>query len=102
MTRRERSREERARLVARWRASGETAREFGIRHGVPATTLYGWARDLKKESRAAAFVEIQVREPETSGGVVEIVLAGGRVVRVREVVDAQVLRSVVEALESSC
>lgn len=64
--------------------------------------LYGWARDLKKESRTPAFVEVQVREPEISGGVVEIVLANGRVVRVREVVDARVLRSVVEALESSC
>jgi transposase-like protein len=102
MTRRERSREERAQLVARWRASGETAREFGVRHGVRAKTLYGWAHELRKDSRTPAFVEVEVREPETAGGAVEIVLAGGRVVRVREVVDARVLRSVVEALESSC
>jgi transposase-like protein len=102
MTQRKRTREERAQLVARWKASGNTAREFGVRHGVKSTALYGWARELKKESRSPAFVEVHVREPEVAGGAVEVVLANGRVVRVREVVDARVLRSVVEALESSC
>jgi transposase-like protein len=102
MTQRERTQEERAQLVAKWKASGHTAKEFGVRHGVKSTALYGWAQELKKKSRSRAFVEVQVREAEVSGGAVEVVLAGGRVVRVREVVDARVLRSVVEALESSC
>ena len=63
------------------------------------TALYAWSRE-SRASRAPAFVEVQVREEERSGGAVEVVLAGGRVVRVRDVVDPRVLRSVVEALES--
>lgn len=93
-------------LVAKWKASGETAHQFGARYGVTARTLYGWARNAKKAAREAAgqpaFVEVQLRDAEVTGGMVEIVLAGGRVVRVRELVDPRVLRAVVEALEGSC
>ena len=90
-------------LVAEWKASGETAREFGAPHGIAPEMLYRWAeakRKTKKQS-APAFVQVQA-ERRGRAGAVEVVLAGGRVVVVREAVDAELLRSVVEALESTC
>lgn len=100
MNNRKRTAAERAELVARWRASGKTAREFGARHGVKSTALYAWSK-VASRSAAPAFVEVQVAAGAlTEAPAVEVLLAGGRVVRVREVVDPRVLRSVVEALES--
>jgi hypothetical protein len=40
--------------------------------------------------------------PPAMRGSIEIELAGGRVVRVREYVDLELLRAVVEVLESRC
>jgi hypothetical protein len=97
------SRRERAQWVARWKASGRTATEFGAEHGLTAGKLYGWAREGKGETREATFVEVRARDLATvaaPAGVVEVLLRGGRVVRVSGVVDPSVLRSVVEALES--
>jgi len=90
-------------LVAEWKASSETAREFGAPHGIGPELLYRWAeakRKTKKEN-APAFIQVQEAGPRRAGAV-EIMLAGGRVVVVREAVDAKLLRSVVEALESTC
>ncbi len=90
-------------LVAGWKASGETAREFGTPNGIGPEMLYRWAeanRKTRKQS-APAFVQVQAAGRQRAGAV-EIVLARGRVVVVRETVDAELLRSVVEALESTC
>lgn len=90
-------------LVAEWKASGETAREFGAPHGIGSEMLYRWAeaeRKTKKEN-VPAFIQVQSAGRRRVGAV-EIVLAGGRVVVVREAVDAELLLSVVEALESAC
>ena len=59
-----RSRDEWARLVARWRASGESGRRFAERHGLSTTTLYTWGRRLALEEDEAeavpSFAEVRV------------------------------------------
>lgn len=53
-------------IVAKYRASGETAVEFGNRTGINPGTLLWWHRKLKKEEpeRCGKFVEIKLPERE--------------------------------------
>jgi len=59
-----RSRDEWARLLARWRASGESGAKFADRHGVSTASLYDWRRRLEAEEIEAevepAFTEVRV------------------------------------------
>jgi hypothetical protein len=38
--------------VAAWRASGKSAREFGEERGYPATRLYWWSSQIKRQEGA--------------------------------------------------
>jgi transposase-like protein len=86
------------------RASGEPISRFARRHGVQASRLYWWKKQLRsKAGKPAAFLPVQVvekqvpaRQPETAP--VEVIV-GGRVVRVGRGFDPVVLRAVVVALE---
>lgn len=106
MGRRRYTEQEREQWVARWRASGKSAREFAARHGLSAVTLYGWARPAAGRVQPQGFVEVHLppaaEAPPAMQGSIEIELAGGRVVRVREHVDLELLRAVVEVLEPRC
>ncbi len=100
-----RSRDEWARLVARWRASGESGARFAERHGLSASTLYDWGRRLEPEDDGAevepSFAEVRVvdHSPSAQSGGLEIVTRSGRVVRVTGEVDADQLRTVLEVVE---
>jgi hypothetical protein len=96
--------------VERWRASGESAREFAAREGVVAGTLSWWGNRLKTElprrSRGAkstgqAFAPLRVTgsSSSSSGGRVEVVTASGLVVRVTGAVSEAVLVSVLRAVQ---
>jgi hypothetical protein len=51
--------ESRSRLLARWAASGLSARAFGQEAGVAAHQLYEWRRSARRETPAAdALVEV--------------------------------------------
>jgi len=106
MGRRRYTEQEREQWVARWRASGKSARAFAERHGLSAVTLYGWARASGERAQSQAFVEVQLPQAaevtRATLGSIEIELAGGRVVRIRDQVDVAFLRAVVDALESRC
>ena len=83
-----------AKRIARWRDSGLTANEFASEIGVNANTLKHWSwqlgvteREGRKPQLARALQTppqwVEVVAPAAAGGnVFEIVLAGGRVVRV--------------------
>ena len=92
--------------MARWRASGKSARAFAERHGLGAVTLYGWARTARDQAELQGFVEVQLPQvaevTRATLGSIEIELAGGRVVRIREQVDFALLRAVLDVLESQC
>jgi len=101
-----------SKVIAQWRASGETSKVFAARHGLNAGTLLWWSARLPKEGAGGKRTKPRVREPgfaevrvrrgptESARGRVEVVTRSGRVVRVEGAVDARALRAVIEVVES--
>lgn len=80
-------------------ASGLSVAAFAAREGLDPQRVYSWRRRLGRSieaTSAPAFIEIR---PSAKCEVLEIVLRGGRVVRVTESIDPSVLRRFVDALE---
>jgi transposase len=108
-----RSREWWGHFVEGWPRSGLTQAQYCRRHGVPLGSFSWWRFRLRPQPRKApkiapTFLPVTITRPaalvprSTSSGI-EVVLAGGRVVRVHERFDANLLRRVVAALEErSC
>jgi len=97
-----------ARLVAQWRASGDSRAGFARRHHIPAWTFWYWCHKLSAEARTesedtppATFVPVRMAvEPDAP--MIEIVLSGGERLRVRTGASADLVRAVVTALRSPC
>ena len=96
------------RLVAQWRASGESGARFARRHQIPAWTFWYWCRKASTAaapespaSPSAAFVPVRVAE-ESDGHVVEVVLTSGERLQLRPGAPADLVRVVVSALRSPC
>ena len=94
-------------LVERWRESDETGASFARRHRVRPWVFWYWSRKLAKTPPSASsrttsstFVPVRVI-PEGASGI-EIVLASGDRVYVREGASADQVRAVVCALRSGC
>lgn len=107
----ESSQQQRARVVAQWKSSGKTAREFASAHGYTAGSLYKWANEARqREVVPRGFVEVprtalrggDARAPMPIDNVIEVVLAGGRIVRVRGGFDVELFTAVVRTLEALC
>ncbi len=95
-----------ARLWRRWiqeqGASGMTVRAFCRRHRLAEPSFYAWRRQLaERDANATAFVPVQVVTDEAhgAGGTLEVMLSGGRSVRVARGFDAPTLRRVLAVLE---
>jgi hypothetical protein len=90
-------------LLTRRQRLGLTWAELAAESGVPPSTLQWWHRRLqaeRKPRRRSRFVAVKIAQPQAaSADLVEIVLAGGRRVRVSPEFDAEHLRRVVAALE---
>jgi len=100
--------------VPRWRAlvteftrGEETVAAFCRRRGLKTPTFYEWRRRLSSIDAAArgpAFLPVEVTPPATattpSSGV-ELVLAGGRRLRIERGFDPAVLVAVVAALDGA-
>ena len=113
------------RTLKKWRASGQSAREYAERNGLSQTTLYRWRQEYERTPESASsrkgrgtsekvslprlpkerFVEVEVRreEPESPVGgsrfVVEVV--GGRRVEVPRGFDGDELRRLLEIVEEA-
>ncbi len=101
---RHRDAKKRRRLLAEWARSGLSAAAFAPRAGVSSWTLYTWrTMQRRAEDIRARFVELSaVRAPEPAArGAIELVLSGGRVIRVADEFDATTLRRLVAAVESA-
>ena len=90
------------RWIGEWRASGLSVRAFCDRRGLAIPTFYAWRRTL--ERRAAeqpAFVPVQVVADgvPAQASSLEVVLHGGRTVRVAPEFDAATLRQLLAVLE---
>lgn len=107
------------RMLRQWRRSGLTGRDFCGEHGLSEPSFYGWRREIgrRDQERAAArarrpqaekaaeataepaFVKIKVDGGVSPLPAIEVVLSAGRVLRVREGFDAELLRQLVRLLE---
>ena len=98
-----------ARLVAQWRASGDSGASFARRHHIPAWTFWYWCRKLSAEPRTGdaagtpppTFVPVRMAvEPDTPA--IEMVLSGGERLHVRAAASAELVRAVIAALRTPC
>ncbi len=91
-------------LIEEHEGSGETVAEFCVRRGLARPTFYEWRRRLKARPAPAAFVPVHValgaRVPRGPSGV-EVVLGGGRRLRLERGFDPAVLSAAVAALEGA-
>ncbi len=85
--------------------SGLSIRAWCRKHGEKEPLFHWWRRELARrdaQNAQSAFVPVRVRdeeEPTAVGGCIEIVLAGGRRVRINGRVDGQMLSEVLTVLE---
>lgn len=95
-------------VIARWRRSGRTVREFCQAEGISEPSFYAWRRKLAPvETRdpvtAPAFLPVQIIASEerqrTTGGI-EVVLANGRRLHVPPGFDPHTLIQLIALLET--
>jgi transposase len=108
------STEQKKAIVAEMDVDGATLSEVARRHGVHANVLFRWRRELGSAKGAPpgdgatavpamSFVPLTLSSPASTlprPGTIEIVLDGGRTVRVGSDVDTAALVRIVEALEA--
>ena len=95
-----RSEAERAKWVARWRASGVSCDRFARKHRLSSSTLYRWAQqsgDGDTAEGAGGFAEVRV-VGAMSVAALEVAHPSGCVVRVSGTVDQAQLSAVLRAL----
>jgi transposase-like protein len=94
--------------VERWIASGQSARAFAAQIGVNANTLANWRWKLRESevSRESSVAPTAMAFVEVDGGTLaarderlEIVLAGGQVVRVPRDFDSSSVARLLDLLE---
>ena len=111
-TRRRWSEAERRTILAEAGGDGVTVSEVARRHGLSASLLFRWRRELmqtkNREASGQAFVPLALPAPgslpdgqASACGMdrIEIILAGGRRIIVGRDVEAAVLRRIVDVLE---
>lgn len=84
--------------------SGQSVRAWCRRHRITETAFYWWRKELLRrdaEGRPATFVPVEVATAPArdDDGAIEIVLAGGRRVRLTGPVAGQTLATVLDVLE---
>lgn len=91
--------EQRERLLAEVRKTGETVRVVAERLGVTASAAYMWIKEAKSESSAPVFARV-VRSAAPAGQSLTLEVGRARV-RVEPGFDAALLREVVSALSDA-
>ena len=113
-TRRRWSRERKRAIVEEIDTTDKPVSEVARRHGIHSSQLLRWRRDLGASpaaaSRVATFVPVVVEPCQQvlpsaattarKSGTIEVIIAGGRVVRVGGDVDTAALVGIIEALEA--
>jgi transposase-like protein len=88
--------QERERLIAEVRATGETPRVVAERLGVCASSAYRWIKEAASAAEAPVFARVvPSRGAPRAGVVVQLGLAS---IRVESGFDAELLRAIVSAL----
>lgn len=112
-TRRRWRREQKLEILAEVDAPGGSVSEVARRHALHTSLLFRWRRELSRRRRSApaapaqSFVPVRLPPPAlpappapARSGIIEIVLAGGRTIRVGSDVEVGALVRIVEALEA--
>ena len=112
-TRRRWRREQKLAILAEVDAPGGSVSEVARRHALHTSLLFRWRRDLTKRTRSAStsseqsFLPVRLPPPSVSAlpaparsGTIEVVLVGGRTLRVGADVDTAALVRIVEAVEA--
>lgn len=101
------------RMVARWRRSHLTVRDFCQEHHISEPSFYAWRRTLNERAAVAVprrhpptrktplFVPVRVTTEPRTQPPLELVLGRGRVVRVPAGFDAATLRQALAVLEDA-
>ena len=91
------------RLVARWRASGESRASFARRYHIPAWTFWYWCRTRPAERQTdaedgppATFVPVRLTA-DPDAAVLEIGLSGAERLHARRGASVDLVRAVVTA-----
>jgi len=101
------------RHVAAWRRSGQTVRAYCQAAGLSEPSFYGWRRVLAERQRRAGpgqenldcqpsapvFVPVRLIDEPKEPGAVDLVLRGGRVLRLTAGFTTETLRAVLTVLE---
>jgi transposase len=89
------------RLIQLWKNSGLSVRAFCARHHVTQPSFYAWRRELQQRDAATTFVQVQVvtDDQPASATPIEILLAGGRSVRITPGFDPATLRQLLAVLQ---
>jgi hypothetical protein len=100
------------RLLRQWQRSGLTGRGFCAAHGLSEASFYAWRRELARRDQEngvndaaprPAFLKLAVDASTSLAPAIDVVLAEGRLLRVRPGFDADLLRQLLQVLEeSSC
>ena len=90
------------RWLREWRASRLSVREFCERRGLAEQRFYAWRRELDRRAGArTAFVPVEVVAAAAPDPIaaLELVLSGGRTLRIAPGFDAATLRQLLAVLE---
>ncbi len=90
------------RWIHQWQLSGLSVRAFCARHHLAQPSFYAWRREIQQRDAVAdTLVPVQlVPDDEPSGpSTFEVVLVGGRTLRVAPGFDAVTLRQLLAVLE---
>ncbi len=101
MGKRDSKRREMAKLVARWRASGESAASFAREAGIPESRLWYWVR-RSGASEVATFVPVRVISEESgaTSASFELFLGDGRRLVIPPALTGRPLRQLLSALRA--
>src|SRR5262245_33591416 len=90
------------RWIGQWQQSGLSVRAFCARHDLAEPSFYAWRRLIqRRDGKGGTFLPVQVvagAEPSLAS-TFEVVLAGGRTLRVPPGFDAAALRQLLAVLE---
>jgi hypothetical protein len=90
------------RWLQEWRASRLSVRTFCERRGLAEQRFYAWRRELERRAgERTAFVPVEVvaATAPAASATLELVLSGGRTLRVAPGFDAATLRQLLAVLE---
>jgi transposase-like protein len=92
------------RCIQRWQHSGLTVREFCDRYHLAPPSFYAWRRLLQRRDAAAVTlvsVEVLPEAPPRGITAIEVVLTGGRCLRVTSGFEPATLRQLLAVLEEA-